>query len=156
MHAAEGCPHARFQEGWKAGPFCTVHTLPLGEAEGSDIAFTPVLPASPGIGAECFLLGKTKKSKQWQKNQQLISASPRLPFCCLGPRGEDVAGGLGLAGAFQSPPCPAGATRRGLMAFVICSEANAGSALRCGTPIFLRRQGRKERSPALLGQAITA
>ena len=37
------------------------------------------------------------------------------------------------------------------MALVMCSEANAGSALRRGVLIFLGRLGREERSPALSG-----
>lgn len=40
------------------------------------------------------------------------------------------------------------------MALVMCSEANAGSALRRGVLIFLGRLGREERSPALSGLSL--
>lgn len=52
---------------------CTVHTLPFGEAAGSEIAFASILPASPGIRAECFLLEKQKI--------KAVAEKPKAHFC---------------------------------------------------------------------------
>lgn len=85
----------------------------MGEAAGSETAFTSVLSISPRIEAECFLLEKTKIKAVAEKSKAHF-CFPSAALCSAGPRGEDVAGGLGSAGAFQRPHRPAKAIRKTL------------------------------------------
>lgn len=109
------------------------------------MAFTSVLPVSPGIGAECFLLEK-QEIKAVSEKPKAHFCFPSAALCSPGPRGEDAVRGLGLAGALQSPRRPA--RRETWTAFVICSEANISTALRCGTWTSLRDgSGRRVAQP---------
>lgn len=139
---------ARFQD-VRAGLASHCSHPSLGEAAGSEIAFTSVLPISPRIEAECFLLEKTKIKAVAEKSKAHF-CFPSAALCSPGPRGEDVGGGLGSAGAFRTLTTqqrPSGKTCTGL---VICSEADAG------TVVFLGRWGWEDRSPVLPGRAVTA
>lgn len=132
------CPHARFQE-VRAGLSSHYSHPSFGEAAGSEIAFTSVRPLPPGIGAECFLLEKQKNQSRCRKPK----SSFLLPLACpllSGAKGRGCR--QRVLTARQEPP---GET---WTASVICPEANAASALRCGTLGFLQRGG-----PPLSGQA---
>lgn len=133
LQTAEGCPHTGFQE-VRAGlpPRCSHPASGGGRRLRNSLHFFP--PYFPlGIGAECFLLEKQKKSKQLQKNQKPISASPQLPSALWGQQERML-----LEAWVRMGPCRALITQQGpageaRTAFVICSEASAGSALKCGT-----------------------
>lgn len=62
-------------EGWTL--FALFTPFLLGEA-GSEIDFASVLPVSPGIGAECFLLEQQKNQSSCRKTK----SSFLLPLSC--------------------------------------------------------------------------
>lgn len=64
LQTAKGLPSRPIpgSEGWTLSARLTPFLL--GEAAGSEIAFASVLPVSPGIGAECFLLEKQNNKKK--------------------------------------------------------------------------------------------
>lgn len=115
LQTAEGCPRAPFQEA-RAGlpPRRSRPASGGGRGLRNSLRFCPPFTSfPPGSGLSVIFL-KNKKIKAVAEKSKAHFFFPSAALCYLGPRREDVAGGLASIGALQSPHHPASPSRRGL------------------------------------------
>lgn len=160
LQTAEGCPRAPFQEA-RAGlpPRRSRPASGGGRGLRNSLRFCPPFASfPPGSGLSVFFLKNKKKSKQSQKNQKPISSSPQLPSAIWGQEERMLLEAwlrLGPCRVLTTQQAPAG---EAWTAFVICSEASAGSSLRCGTTASSEGGGRQgaEGPSSIRPEAIAA